>query len=430
MKKSSVIILLMVFAACTNNKIAGTNDETVTGTAAKIRYSNGSPVVGATVKLFDVGDTTRKPVAVSITNANGAYSFDKIPEGTYNIWALKDTLVAFQDSVLIYNNSNTIMEDTVLPQGSIAAIIGMQPNHDPRTAFVQIIGSERYTNVDSGGRFTLVGLTNGTYNIRITTSEPNYTSTFFSIRAHADTRDSLTDTLWLVYTGIPVVTGLSASYDTTNGIVHLSWKRTAYRNFQDYLIFRDPYDSIRLSANALASSADTFYTDTIFNRNFVWGDFSFNDTNNYKFKYRVCVESNSQDKGLTYKYLAVTAVSPRKGAQTIDLFTKSPQDTAFVKKFWRDSIPVNTSMQFIAVAKDSKSSISQIAWVQQSAVDTTRIYTDLKTSHFPNEALVSDSLRVTYANPGYYTVTASATVGSSLIIQQSVSFMVYDTLTP
>jgi hypothetical protein len=441
MKKVFAVVLLLLFSVCTNNKIAGTTDETVTGTSAMLHYANGSPVAGATVKLFDAGDTTRKAVAVSTSNANGVYSFDKIQQGTYNIWAEKDTLVAFQDSVLVYNGLKTIKDDTVLPRGSITATIGMQPNHDPRTAFVQIIGSERYTNVDSSGRFTLTGLANGTYNIRITTSEPDYTPTFYTIKTQTDASDTMhytvaggtkdnprggTDTLWLIYTGLPVVTGLSAAYDTSNGIVHLWWKRTAYRNFQDYLIFRDPYDSIRLSANAIASSADTFYVDTIFNRNIIWGDFSFNDTNNYKFKYRVCVESNSQDKGITYKYLVVNAISPTRGPQILDLFVKFPWDSSFVRAFKEDSIPAKTSMAFIAVAKDSKSSISQIVWAQKILTDSTT----LKTTQYSNQTLVSDTLNFTYSNPGYYILTATATIGSGNTIQLTHQIMVRDTITP
>jgi hypothetical protein len=423
MKKVLLVFLALIIMQCTN-KIAGTTDETVSGTKAMLYYTDGSPVQGATIKIFEMSDTTRVPTSIASTDTKGQYVITNISKGTYNIWAEKDTLVAFQDSVLIYGNATTLKQDTVRPEGSITAIIGMQPNHDPRTAFVQILGSEHFVNVDSSGHFTMSGLTNGTYNLRIITSESKYTASFFSVNARAGKKDTLKDTLWLFYTGIPVVLGLSAIYDTSTGIVNLHWNRTAYRNFQDYLVFRDPYDSIRLSTDAFASSPDTFYLDTIFRANNPWNDPTFNDTD-HKFKYRVCVEDNSQFKGLTYKYVTVTATSPNQGS--LNLYIMSPEDTFFYKG--DSSLPVNTAVTFKAIVKENKSSVAGITWEQREYFpDSTS--TVIKTTSYSNSTIVADTVRINYPKAGYFNLTVTSTNALGYSRMKSQVIVVHNPITP
>ena len=176
MKKVLIFLALILFVRCTQ-KIAGTTDETLGGNkTAAIYYAGGAPAPGVTVKVFDVIDTSRVPVAQAVTDSAGHYALGQVAKGTYNIWAEQDTLVAVQDSVFISPNSNTIQHDTLHTSGSITAIIGMQPNDDPRSAYVQILGSDRFSrNIDADGFFTISGLATGSYSLRISTTLPNYT---------------------------------------------------------------------------------------------------------------------------------------------------------------------------------------------------------------------------------------------------------------
>ena len=349
MKKAVIFLALICFVGC-GKKIAGTTDETLGGNQAMIYYPNGAPAPGAIVKVFDVNDTSRIPVAQALTDNAGHYALSQIAKGTYNIWAEKDTLVAVQDSVFISSSSSTIKKDTLQASGSITAIIGMQPNDDPRSAYVQMMGSDRYSrNVDAQGYFTINGLATGLYSLRISTTAPNYTPTFFTVPAHSGQADTLKDTLWLIYTGIPVVMGLSAIYDTVTGIMHLSWNKTLFRNFQDYVVFRDPCDSIQPSTLPIKSVTDTVFSDTIFKKNQIQGQFSFSDTNDYCFKYRVCIRNNSSVQGLTYKYVAVIAASP---------IYKVPQ----VKIVSSDTMYCDTPTTIRAAVLDKFAGIKKCEW--------------------------------------------------------------------
>jgi hypothetical protein len=255
-----------------------------------------------------------------------------------------------QDSVYISPTTNTIHHDTLQASGSITAIIGMQPNDDPRSAYVQMTGSDRFSrNINANGSFTISGLATGNYSLRISTTLPNYTPSFFTVSAVSGKTDTLKDTLQLVYTGIPVVTGLSASYDTVNGVVHLTWNSTSFRDFQDYLIFRDPCDSIQPSMVPIKSVTDTVFSDTIFKKNKAPGQFSFSDTNDYCFKYRVCVRNNSNVQGLTYKNIAVTTASP---------LYKVPQ----VKIVSSDTMYCNTPMTINAAILSKSTAIKKCEW--------------------------------------------------------------------
>ena len=301
-------VFAFIFLTCVKNpQQAGTMSETDT---ALIYNPDNTPAVGATVKFFAATDSTRTVAYQSTTDANGHYSVAGLTKGSYNMLATKDSLIVFQDSVVALSDTVLVQPDTLEKPGSITGIIGLQPNHDPRTATVEVLGTNIYSNVDQNGRFTLSPIAKGNYNLRLVTTLADYTPTYVTISTQGQKKDTLADTLWMLYTGIPVVTGLVASYDTVNGQVHLSWNKAVYRDFQNYLIFRDAFDSITLSTNPIAACTDTSFVDTIFSRNLDTGLFAFSDTNVYHFKYRVCVENNSAERGGTYKYVVAVAFSP------------------------------------------------------------------------------------------------------------------------
>ena len=238
---------------------AGTMSETDT---AMIYNPDNTPAVGAVVKFFVATDSTRTIAYQTTTDANGRYSTKALVKGVYNMLAYSarglaksayvmsasdDSLIAYQDSIIVLTDTVLVQPDTLEKPGSITGIIGLQPNHDPRTATVEVLGTNIYSNVDQNGRFTLAPVAKGNYNLRLVTTLADYTPTYVTISTPGQKKDTLADTLWLTFTGIPVVTGLAASYDTVNGLVHLSWNKAVYRDFQRYLVFRDAHDSIVLS---------------------------------------------------------------------------------------------------------------------------------------------------------------------------------------
>jgi uncharacterized protein (TIGR02145 family) len=311
-----IVFLIMagifLWLSCSADNTAGTVSDTDTGKSAMVYNEDLTPAIGASVQFFGVNDTSRNPELETKTDSNGNYSFAGLDKGTYNVIAKKDSSIAFQDSVFISPASNTLNPDTLGKAGSITGFVRVQPNHDPRTVTVQVLGSDIYSSVDSSGRFILKPVAKGEYNLRVTTILPDYALTFTTIKTSGGRSDTLQDTITLTYTGIPVVTGLKVTYDTLNGVVHLSWNKTSYRAFQDFLIYRDDFDSINFKILPFSARLDTVFTDTIFKRQLDSGAFSFKDSNNYHLKYRVAIRSNVVAIGQTYKFVDVIAASPTK----------------------------------------------------------------------------------------------------------------------
>lgn len=304
-KQLSLITLLAILSC-------GTVDETDTGITAKLYNPDKTPAIGAKVKIFNVNDTTKSPVLEVISDQNGNYSVKGLDKGKYNVYAQKGELVAFQDSITVLDDTVLIESDTLETPTSLSGVIGLQPNHDPRTVTVQVLGTDIYSNVNEDGYFKLNRMAKGKYLLKLSTTLDNYTTTYENININANTVDTLPDTLWLIYTGIPVVEGLSAIYDTLNGVVKLSWNSTKYRDFQEYLVYRDYYDSIIMSSSPVFLTKDTVIYDSIFMKKSNNIAHSFSDINDYHFKYRVTVRNNSQIEGLSYKYFDIIAASPKK----------------------------------------------------------------------------------------------------------------------
>jgi hypothetical protein len=382
MKKLIALLAILLLTLCTSDKITGTTDEQLT-VKAMISNPDGSAAVGATVKLFKVDDSLKTPAFTTVTDTDGQYAVSGVTQGTYNIWAEKDTLVAFQDSIILANTDTRIPDDTIYPAGSFTAVVGMQPNDDPRGVIVQILGSDLYDdNVQADGHFTIKGIASGSYRLRLTTTLPNYATTFSSITAHGGQHDTLQDTIWMIYTGIPVVNGLTTSYDTLNGTVKISWRKTVYKNFQDYLVYRDAYNAIQLSTDAIASVSDTFLIDTIFKPNSAEELHSFSDTNTYKYKYRVLIRNNSNVLGQPYGFTTVMAIPPKLVQVT---FNNTFRHIA--KGLVTDSASISDSILVKVLATNVTRPIVKIVWKNLDSATT------IKTTTYPDSLKIrSDSI--------------------------------------
>jgi hypothetical protein len=288
--------------SCTENPVTGTISDTDTGKSALVYNPDLTPAAGASVAFYNCNDTVA--VYKTVTDINGNYKIPVLGDGTYNIIASKDSLISLQDSVFFTKNNQSIKPDTLGKTGSLTAIAALQVNHDPRTIVVHVLGTNVNSNVDENGRFSLKPLAHGSYNIMLKTSLPDYTPKYATITIESAKNDTLKDTIYLTYTGIPVVNGLKATYDTTKGIVTLTWNKTKYRDFQDYVIYRDNYDAVSLSALPVAARQDTMFTDTLLKNGIA-------DTMaSYHYKYRVAVRNNAVSTGSTYKYVDIVVIPP------------------------------------------------------------------------------------------------------------------------
>src|SRR5690606_5717309 len=132
-----------------------------------------------------------------------------------------------------------------------------QPGDFTAAATVQLLGTQAYANVDDDGFFTLPPLAPGEYRAAINVALPNYSVLFASVSVRSGGIDTLADTLRPRYLGIPQVTGLQAEFDTLAQQVRLTWSKTRFVNWKEYLVFRDPKGAVLKSIVPLSAVEDT-----------------------------------------------------------------------------------------------------------------------------------------------------------------------------
>lgn len=225
-----------LLAACDKSADGGTNDDT--STVVAFYTKDGRPAVGAAVKIFASSDTSRVPASKVYTNSSGAVTMPALAAGYYNILVEGDSGdVAFQDSLVSDGKNLPYRSDTLVGAGVVTGRVRVQPNDDPRIAWVSLLGAGKNDNVDESGRFRFEGVPEGTYSLVVLTDRTGYTRTF---RAPIVRRDSVTDLgdIELVYTGMPVATGISALWDSLSGTTRIRWDSTTSGKVQGWQILR------------------------------------------------------------------------------------------------------------------------------------------------------------------------------------------------
>lgn len=272
-----------------------------------------TPARNATVSFFRDRDSTVTPlpIYVTLTDNNGQFSIQGVSvlkNGLYNVWIQLDTLVTVQTSVFISPESNQLRNDTLNRPLALNGTVGIEPIHDPKTVSVAVLGSDKNSIVDSAGRFTINGLTKGSFTLKLISTIQDYVPTFYSV-AMVDSDFSIQDTVCVQYTGIPVVKGLEAAYDLIHKVVLLHWQKTKYTNFKNYVIYRTFYDSLNWPTTPIGISTDTFFVDSVFSTiNSPKGKLPvvyIHDTAYYHVKYRIRIQNNLDQIGLPFQYVDI-----------------------------------------------------------------------------------------------------------------------------
>ena len=333
MKKLLVITILLFLSKCASDKIAGTTDETDTSIVGKVTFSNG--VNAGNVKVTVFQDTATIPLLQTKTAPDGNYKFSKLDPGTYNIWAeSNDSIVAYADKIDVPLETKITADLTLVKGGTVTSYVKLQPGHNPASVLVHAQGTQKYTNVSNDGQFTLNGLAPGEYTIVLTSSIQGYTPTYRDITIESDIRDTLktyknlddgtvikiNDSIPMVFSGLPIVTGVKATYDPFTGVAKISWDKTACASFYQYRIFRDDIFAIDPSKTPYKVSPDsTVIYDTLFRVK--TNDSSVIQSSTVAYRYRVIVRNMLMEDGKPYEFADVTAIDPRSVVNILE-----PQD--------------------------------------------------------------------------------------------------------
>ncbi len=282
------LLAALAFMSC-GGGISGTVDETDTEVFATIVDSSDAPAAGVSVRLFRTGDTTKQFLDSARTGTDGTYRFSRVAKGDYTLWAERDNQAVYKQQLTL-GDAGYKGRDTLAATRTVAIPVGVQPLDDPRNIEVQILGTHLFSNVTSESFVTFENLPVGLYSLRaVPYNLEGYTPTSKSYLVDANSPDTLSDTLEMIYTGVPVVKGVTVDYNKASGAVELHWARTSYSEkfFNTYCIYREPIEVEPLSTEKIADTPDTTFSENLKGVSLEAG----------QYVYRVVIRNNKNEKG-------------------------------------------------------------------------------------------------------------------------------------
>ncbi len=361
--------------------------ESVGGVRAVIYSPDGrTPAARAAVAFSQSGDIGDEPSAMCITNDDGSYAASGLRDGWYTVWAEKDTFVLFQDSVLITSALTTLRDDTLECPSSITGCVAVQPHHDPRMVTIQPAGiGKRPFKIDERGRFTLSGLPAGTWPLLIGSASFDYVPLIRTVTIVACSHDSIADTVCLPFTGIPLVSGITVSQDTLSGAISISWDRTPYARFQDYVLFAEACTVLHFSKEILFATADTFYIDSTYCPLVA----APSDSSGRCREYCVAIRNKLQEIGPTYGSIH-THYAPKAQAMTFFAHRVKQVDLGC------DSASIGDTVEIALTARNRGRPLYGLFWYDPAAGDTVA-------SHIAGDAFTqafADTIRYVFDSTG------------------------------
>jgi hypothetical protein len=265
-----VVLALLGLAGCQERT---TDGGTTDGTSTVAFYlPDGKPAAGARVQIFASSDTTRTPRIQAFTDANGEVELPVLDSSYYNLVARdKSGRAMFQDSLLSNGKSMDYASDTLVATGVVTGRVKVQPQHDPRIVWIALLGAGTYLNVDDSGRFRIEGVPEGKFTLAGFTKEIGYTTTFSALRVR---RDSTSDigTLDMVFTGLPVATGVEASWTPGSWTVSVRWDSPSSPKVKGWKVLRSfgIWASEAVPVGVVSDPSKTEFVDSLVGPDRLW----------------------------------------------------------------------------------------------------------------------------------------------------------------
>ena len=360
---SSVILfllagLLFMVVYCGNSPTAGNGSQTPNAISGILYNPNGSRAANAKVRAIPVDHNPISKIENRITvidstftNDSGEYSFDSLPEGYYNIFGQGNSGLSYNDSFFVFVDTlNVFPDDTLEKSGTLRGVVRLQPGDDSRTVIILVFGTFTWTApIDSIGNFSLSNMAGGTYNVRFLTTLDDYSPLDTNLTVRAGMDDTLNDTLYLPYTGIPIPTGLTLTYDTLKQIVTLTWDKADTTLVKGYNVYRKHSDSDFVKINP-AVIMDTVFSDSTLRDSAIYN-------------YKVAAVNHNDEQGIKSESVSVFFQNRIKIATDSAAFGKRQEHSSVVfdEKMW-----VIAGTDGDDIKNDVWYSDDGITWVQAS----------------------------------------------------------------
>ncbi|MBW8886628.1 MAG: hypothetical protein JF616_02625 [Fibrobacteres bacterium] len=352
----------MLVSGC-QEKESPSGPSSVASGRGRIFGTDGKPAEGAQVRIVPVEYLPQPALAKSaagvyIRTADAAGEFDVsgLPAGQYNIIAEKDGQASLNDSVILSGSSSRLPDDTLSAQGSVRGRVRVQPNHEPASVTLQLLGTTVFANVDAEGRFEIGALPRGTYNVRFATTLPDYVALFSGFRIESGKATDIAEPFALAYLGIPIVEGIRVDMDTLRGLARISWHPVKKSDLLGYLVLRDPLNAQSIAGSPINNSrvTDTFYVDTLYGGIGAQGAAR-------GWEYRVMAQTKNGRAGEWFESAALNAVPP----VTVKTHLALASDSRFPGQF-----SLNDTVLFRAAFDNAGRGNRSLAWI--SGNDTLR----------------------------------------------------------
>jgi hypothetical protein len=176
-------LFLALLSGCLFDSDKTARGSVVENEVAGVLLAGDGPAVGARVRLYSA-NSGPIPGVGSVqeveTNAQGRFRFTGLAEGAYSILGQHDTLLAFQDSILVARLPGggkatiTLPPDTLLPTGGIEVQVTLKPGDDPASITGEVLGTAFNAHADPDGDLSMGGMPAGRLRVRFTSSLPGY----------------------------------------------------------------------------------------------------------------------------------------------------------------------------------------------------------------------------------------------------------------
>jgi hypothetical protein len=336
------LLACLGLAACDSDKTTGTMDDTNQSAMARVYLPDRTPAAKAQVLAWKVNDTTTDAAAWTETSADGSYSLGELPEGLYRVVARKDGLVAMQDSLRTVAGRLSPRDDTLKSQAVATGTVKMTGSDNPSTVTILVMGTDVILyNVDKSGSFKLEGLATGTYRLRLSSTNANYTTTAATIRVTAG-RTTDVGTIRMNFTGTPPVDSLKARIDTAKNHVVLTWKLPEVSDFRFVRLYREPLDGSEKPV-LVGYSTGTTFRDSVF-------DYS---ATSKEWLYTARIHTLGGDSG----YAAWTKVTQKP------VLLREASVRAYMDGYYRDSAVAPRSTHFLWISvRSSPDRPTSLSW--------------------------------------------------------------------
>jgi hypothetical protein len=249
-----IIISILYIFNCTTQLAGPTTDVGNPQLITLVVDHNQNPISNADVSIFRMGqniDSTKTIVSAYIvatgkTKPDGTCQFDNLVSGLYSIQGFETSgsATGVKTNINLISTPKTTIIDTVilLEPGKISGTVsrgaaaGNSQNAILLDAFIQVklreIDLSFVTSTD--GKYQFYGVPAGTYTLMYYASNGFYTSIRENIAVQSG-QTVLVDSVILKQ--IPVLLppkDMSILYDTSNGLVSLSWSKSDYTDLRWY----------------------------------------------------------------------------------------------------------------------------------------------------------------------------------------------------